>query len=159
MRDWWEGLQERERRMLLGGSVALVLVLLYGLAWLPLGDRLADERERLRRAEATLEWMRETGAEIRVLRAAGGVEPDPRPLLSLVDSTAKVQGLQGSIRRIQPAGQDDVRVSMQDASYRQLMAWLVDLHRRGVHARQLSGQRADDPGRINANITLHRLGG
>jgi general secretion pathway protein M len=158
MRRWWRSLQERERRVLVAGAAALVLVLAYGLVWLPFGKSREQAREDLARSEAALTWSRQAAAQIISLRRSARAEPDPRPLLSIVDSTAKGSGLDGVIRRIQPIGQNDVRVSLDGASYRALMAWLVQLHGKGVRAVELSIQRENDPGKVTANLTLNRAG-
>lgn len=158
MRRWWQGLRERERRVLILGAVALVLVLGYGLIWLPLENSRKQAREDLARSEAALTWSRQAAAQIISLGRSARAEPDSRPLLSIVDSTAKGSGLDGVIRRIQPIGQDDVRVSLDGASYRALMAWLAQLHSKGVKAVELSIQRENDPGKVTANLTLNRAG-
>jgi general secretion pathway protein M len=150
------GLQERERRILVLGGAALVLVLAYGLVWLPLQEAREQAREAIARSEATLTWMRQAAAEVVALRRAGVTEPDERPLLSIVDSTAKGSGLQEAIRRIQPVGQNDVRVNLDGAAYSDLVAWLAALQGRGVKAVELSAQRENEPGRVTANLTLHK---
>lgn len=158
MRRWWQGLQERERRIMMLGAFALMVVLGYGLIWLPLQEAREQARKDLARSESTLTWTRQAAAQIISLRGSGRAEPDNRPLLSIVDSTAKRSGLQDGIRRIQPIGQSDVRVSLDGASYRALVAWLAQLHGKGVKAVELSLQRENDPGKVTANLTLHRDG-
>jgi general secretion pathway protein M len=142
--------------MLILGAAALVLVLAYGAVWLPLQEAREQARESIARSEATLTWMRQAAAEVIALRRAGVTEPDQRPLLSIVDSTAKGSGLQGAIRRIQPVGQNDVRVNLDGAAYSDLMAWLAALQGKGVKAVELSAQRENEPGRVTANLTLHK---
>lgn len=144
--------------MLVVGALALVLVLGYGLVWLPFEKSQKRAREDLARSEATLTWARQAAAQIISLRASSRPAPDTRPLLSIVDSTAKASGLDGVIRRIQPIGQNDVRVSLEGASYAALMAWLVQLHGKGVKVVELSIQRENDPGKVTANLTLNRVG-
>lgn len=159
MKEWWAGLQPRERQLLRLAAVLLAALLLYALVWQPLQRAREAQAERLERAEESLRWMRGAVAELQSLRAAGRPEPDPRPLLTVVDATAKAAELQGTIRRIQPVGSDDVRVTLEGASYRAVVSWLADMHTRGVQVRELSAQRDAEPGRVSANLVLHRSGG
>ena len=41
MKDWYDSLEPRERRILIAGAIVLVVAMLYLLAWEPLGLNLA----------------------------------------------------------------------------------------------------------------------
>ncbi|MBK9657279.1 MAG: type II secretion system protein M [Rhodanobacteraceae bacterium] len=82
----------------------------------------------------------------------------PRPvrsLFALIDSSARDAGLMSAQTRIEPLGEDRVRVSMDGVSFDQLAAWLENLDRsEGVDINEWSVDRALVPGVVNASMTL-----
>ena len=58
MKEWLENLAPRERRVLVGGTVALVLLLFYLIIWQPLHTGVAQLRTSVAEQRDTLRWMR-----------------------------------------------------------------------------------------------------
>jgi type II secretory pathway component PulM len=67
-------------------------------------------------------------------------------LLTQVESSAQQQGLRNALQRLQPSGDDQIQVSLEGASYTQLIQWLSSLHQSGVRAQRVDIQldRASD---------------
>lgn len=154
MKAWWNGLQLRERRLLLSGA-GLLAALAY---WLLLLQPLAAAREQARAAVATLQQANaEAGAQVGAILAARTLAA-PRPvrsLFALIDSTAREAGLMSAQTRIEPLGEDRVRVTMDGVSFDQLSAWLEGLDRsEGIDITEWSADRALVPGVVNAAMTL-----
>lgn len=160
MKAWFMGLAPRER--LLAGMAAVIgiLVMIYGLAWHPLSSRVAylhqsiDEQEQLKR------WMQQTATEVKRLQGAGvAVAEDHRSLLAVVDQTSKEAQLGMAVKRIQPEGQDLVRVSLEQANFDDVVMWLGGLqHAHGVSVVDAAIDRQKEPGRVNARLTLKKSG-
>lgn len=159
MKAWWLGLSAREQRVLGIGAALAALLLLYALAWLPLERSRAALRLQVAAAEANLDWMRAAAPEVQRLRAGGsGSEPavqDRRSLLARVDAGAREAGLGPSLLRVEPAGEGQVRLSLQQAGFDPLVAWLEELSRRGgARVTELNVQSTGASGQVDARIAL-----
>lgn len=154
MKAWWRGLQERERRLLMVAAGVLI-----ALGWWTLLLRpLAAAGERTRAALVTLQQANADAATQvdAILVARNLTAPRPvRSLFALVDGTARTAGLMTAQTRIEPLGEDRVRVTMDAVDFNQLAAWLEGLDRdEGVDIDEWSVDRALAPGVVNASMTL-----
>ena len=154
MKAWWNGLQLRERQLLLTGG-SLMAALAY---WLLLWQPLVAAREQSRAAVASLQQATvEARTQVTAIMATRTLAA-PRPvrsLFALIDSSARDAGLMSAQTRIEPLGEDRVRVSMDGVSFDQLAAWLETLDRsEGVDINEWSVDRALVSGVVNASMTL-----
>ncbi|MGI9301161.1 MAG: type II secretion system protein GspM [Gammaproteobacteria bacterium] len=160
MKEWWDSLQARERMIVtvLGGVVALVVV--YFILLRPLADARARLRADTKSQQATLAWMQQAGQEIQQLRrqsSAGGASAN-RSMLSIVDSSAKKSGLRKPITRMEPDGDNAVKLWVDDAEFDALVRWLGELQRTfAVQVGRASFSRTDSPGVVDSRLTLERL--
>lgn len=153
----YQSLAPRERRALLLGATALLLVLAYLLAWEPLLRSRDAWRVRVAAAETDLAWMRAVAP--RVQAAAGTAPataaPDGRSLLARVDASARDAGLGTALLRVEPIAAGQVRVTFEQAGFDALMHWLETLAAaQGVRVTELSAQRADGVGLVDARVSL-----
>lgn len=155
---WWTSRPPRERRILAIGGVAAAVLLLWALVWHPLGRhredlalRVEGEREQLMRVDravAELGGLHATGLQARADR-------EGKSLLALADATARGAGLEPALRRVEPGAGGSVRVSLEYASFDELVAWLEGLARDyGIQASDFSADRVDGVGLVNARVTL-----
>lgn len=157
MKELLAGLGARERFLLLAGAVLVALVLLYGLAWKPLGERVASLRTTVAEQTALHQWMQGAVQEIRQLR--GRQQPatgERASLLALADRTAREHGLGAAIRRVEPEGGDKVRIQLEQAPFDDVTGWLEQLvARHGVRIEIITIETRDQqPGMVNARLTL-----
>lgn len=159
MKEWLANLAPRERRILVGGAVALVLLLFYLVVWQPLHTGVAQMRSSVAEQRDTLRWMREAAAEVKSLATSGGqggAGLGGRSLLAVVDQSARSSNLGPALKRVEPEGQDSVRVRLEGASFDAMVGWLSGLARGSqVFATSLSIERADANGQVDARLTLH----
>ena len=158
IRAWWDGLQERERRMLAIGGVVVAAMLGWALLWYPLSHARSDLASRVARQRDDLAWMRQALGETRALRAQGAharADRQGKSLLALADVTARGAGLTGALKRVEPAGGDSVRVNLEIANFDTLMNWLDGLARDyGVQVTDFSADKIEGLGLVNARVTL-----
>ncbi|HHM04729.1 MAG TPA: type II secretion system protein M [Gammaproteobacteria bacterium] len=161
MKDWFLGLSPRERVMVAGGSALVLALMTYTLLWEPLVQDLARVEQALAEQRDLKVWMQGAAEEVRRLRGRGaGGQADTRSLLAVVDNTARQARLSGAVKRIQPDGQARVRVTLEQASFDDLIQWLGTLEaRKGVHVAELTVDRREQAGQVNARVTLRRSGG
>lgn len=154
----WQALQPQERRVLGAGAVVAALLLGWALVWHPLAAKRRDLAAQVEAQQRELAYVRLGAAEVERLRAAGTrsrADRQGRSLLALADATARADGLEGALRRVEPAGPRSVKVSFENAKFDDLVAWIEGLSRSyGVEASDLSADRADGIGLVNARVTL-----
>lgn len=163
MKAWWLSKAPREQMVLLMGAVALLLFLLYLMAWQPFSQALVQQRVKVKSQQITLRWMEEKLPEIQQLRGIqrnSGKPVSTEALLTLVDRTAKQSQLRQQIQRIKPQGDKSVQLWVEQAAFDTLLKWLGDLtEQHGIEIDSLNIDRQELPGLINARLVLQRDGG
>lgn len=153
----WQQLEVRQQRLVALAAAVLLAALLYVWVWEPLTVAREAERERIAGQQALLNWLeavtplaerlRERGADVR--------DHDGRSLLGVTDETARAAGLAGAVARIEPSGDGEVRVWLEDADFVSIMGWLEDYSRsRPVRVSRLQVDRAEGEGQVDARLTL-----
>src|SRR5699024_2465277 len=107
--------------------------------------------------QALLNWLEAVEPMAERLRSSGQAsrEPSDRSLLGLADETARAAGLAGAMARIEPTGDNEVRVWLEGADFVAVMGWLEDFSRsRAVQVGQLQVDRAGSEGQVNVRVTL-----
>ena len=155
---WWRNLSVKDRRVLGIGAIAAALLLGWALLWHPLATR-RDELERsVQNQRRDLAYVQQGAAEIANLHGTGErsrADREGKSLLALADATARAAGLETALKRVEPVGARSVRVSFEAANFDAMVQWLDSLSKRfGVEASDLSADRADGTGLVNARVTL-----
>lgn len=156
MRAWLADLEPRERLMLISGAIIGVVIIWWSLIWTPLSNRTTE----LTDAVASKQRMLATLQRARALAAPTGPQVDAstrQSLVLLVDQTHRSYGLEGSLLRTQPDGNDGIRVTFQDAAFDGLIAWLGTMQAGyGVAVESATIDGARNAGVINATVVLRR---
>lgn len=150
---WYAGLQERERRVVLIGGIALAALLLAGgLLW-PLQSAVSTALNRVETRTGDLEWMQINAPEIQAGGATLFADTGEAPVV-LVDRVGREAGLGSALRGTQPSGAG-VRVQLEAAPFDTLVTWLATLDERyGLAIDSITVDRAARPGVVNASITF-----
>jgi general secretion pathway protein M len=158
MKAWFMGLEVNERRMLLGGGGLLLVMFLYIGIWEPLHNKVESLRVSTAEQQSLLAWMRSAAKEVKQLRGRGGQHAKPASggsLLSLVDRTAKSGRLGGALKRVQPDGDQKVRVWLEAAKFDDVVRWLTALEtRHGVQVESSVFQALDTSGRVDGRLVF-----
>ena len=154
---WWYGLSDRDRDALKYLAIALVLIFLYLLVWLPVQNFKKDALADVERQSQLLSWIRQNEATARELAARGGASPtaglEGQSMLAVVGSSAKSFSIE--MRRFEPEGDNKMRVWLEKVPFNQLLLWLDDMKKRyGIQAEQISVDRDETPGVISARMSL-----
>lgn len=153
LKAWYFGLEPRERWIVSVGAVAAVIIILW---WSLI--KLGAEMETLRTAVDTKQRLLIDVARVEATQAPGvanNPETNNQPLYLVVDKTAPAYGLQQPRTRMN--GPNGVDVTVQNASFDALMAWLVALHDMyGVDVETFSIVNAREPGLVNGSLLLRR---
>lgn len=153
-KQYLDQLNERERRAVIVAAIALLVFLPYQFIWAPFRHSLVELDHRVEQQQKDLLWMQERVAEAQELtRAAAGAGGGRQPVYGVIESSARQRF--GNGIRVRQEGKDGVRVTLKNISFDDVMLWLDDLYyKQHVNVKELTIQRQDQPGRVNANILI-----
>jgi len=146
-------LSTRERRLVIAGGIAALLVLVIGVV-LPLQRSVSGAAERIERKRDDLTWLRSMAPRLGTLPAYA---PPPlrESLVVLIDRTAREAGLGKSLVGSQPSGNGGLNVHFEQVPFDGLTGWLSQLNERyGVHAESATIDAASSVGTVNATLVL-----
>jgi len=151
--QYLQRLEPRERRMLLFGAVAAVLLIVIGTV-LPLQRSVAAAQQRVERKRDDLQWLRSMAPQLAGLRSTA----PPRlseSLVVLVDRTARESGLAKSLVGSQPSGDGGLNVRLDQTPFDTLIAWLSQLRERyGVRVDSATIDAGKGSGIVTATLVL-----
>ena len=159
LKQWFAGLQPRERVIIVAGGVLVLLAAIYILALAPFYKAIDARAERVAKKEADLAWMRSVAGELQVLNASnpGSAAASGESLVVLIDRAARECGLASALTGQTPNGESGIRVRLEAAEFDKLMVCLGTLQQ--VHAVTIESatiDRAAQPGLVNASLVLTR---
>lgn len=128
LRSWWQGLAQRERRLITVATTVVILTLLWLLAIAPALRTIARAPAQIDAAEVQLQTMQRLAAEARELRAAPPVSPD-QAAAALKAATARL----GDKARLTMQG-DRAVLTLNGTTTLALRDWLSEA-RSGARAR------------------------
>lgn len=159
--NFWNQLSPRDRRILVVGG-ALVVVML-GFAWGVMPLRQAEQRLMISVPEkrAALAQMR---AQAQAFAATAptvvAIQPIPGSLLSFVDAQARQAGLESALKRLEPVGENAVRLNFERVEFERLAKLLDQLQQGyGLRPSELSLNADVSPGQVSGQVKLERAGG
>ena len=159
MRERIDQLAPRERLVLLAGGVILILLLLYATVWQPLTRNHARLTGEVAEYGSELEWMRSAAREARVLES-GSQEPvaDSRSLIARVTTELRADQIRAA--RVQPEGNDRLRLGLERVAFTGLLAPLERMQSKyGIRVEEAAIEPVpDSPGLVNARMLLQRNG-
>ena len=154
---WYGGLAAREQRFVLGGGVAIAVLLLLAVG-LPLQRQVSDLQQRIVRKQADLVWMQAVAPTLAAAGPAVMANNGPKEsLLVLIDRTARESSLGQALTGSQPSGDGGLRVSLEKADFNSVISWVARLaEQHGVSVDSATIEAAGEPGVVNAGIVLRQ---
>lgn len=154
IKTWFTSLAEREQWLVGGGAVVAVVIVFWGLVWMPLSNATTARQEAVGDQKVLL-------AKLAQIQPQSQTSNDRRTsnqsLVVLVDQTTRATGLAPALRRNQPDGNDTIRVTLQNASFDSVMQWLANLQsQHGVVVQSASVDTTRAPGTVNSTLVLTR---
>jgi type II secretory pathway component PulM len=146
-------LSERDRRILLVGSLAALALLIFGIL-IPLDRSVARERSKLTQKRADLAWMQSVAPEL----ASSAPPPSAtgESLLVIIDRSARESGLASAITGSEPGAAGSLAIRLEKAPFDTLVAWLARLSQQnGVYVDSATIEKGGAPGLVNAALVLH----
>ena len=159
LRDWFFSLQPRERALVLGGGVVVLLFAVYFLALAPFYGAVNSRAERVAKKQGDLAWMRSVGGEVLALSANSttAAAPSNESLVVLIDRSARECGLGAALTGQTPNGENGIRVRIEQAEFDKLVVCLGSLQQsHSVTIESANIDRTAKPGFVNASLVLTR---
>lgn len=158
MAGFWNARAPRERLLLACGALVVVAVLIWAGLWLPLQEQEAALEARIDSQSRTLERL----AEARTLRTSARQTQSTSPRRPLTGSSAsradrglRLAGMAAAIRRIEPGSDGSVNISLERASFDDLVDWLARAPaEQGLVPQELDADATDTPGAVNVRLRL-----
>jgi len=160
IRNWYHGLQQRERQLVLAASVVVITTLLYLVIWEPVHKGLNEQTQKHKVQVDIFEWMQTAATEVSALKATGAAKrrtSSTQPVTLVVEQSAATAGLKPYVRKLESTSDKGARITIDEASFDQILLWLNTLQvQHGISVSSANIDRVDKPGAVNARMTLSR---
>ena len=146
--------------MVSGTTLLIFVTLFYLIAWEPVHDGLLQEQQKQQTQKDILLWMQQAATEVMTLRTSGSrgnIRDKNKPTTLVIEQTIKNAGLKPSVKKIESSGTNGARVTLDEASFNQILVWLNTLStHNGIQVVSANIERGDKPGRANARLSFER---
>ena len=147
-------MSDRERRMVLIGGIAAVLILIIAVV-VPLETSVSSAQQRIDRKRADLLWMQSVAPELANAPQVSSATTPQGSLIVVVDSAARESGLASSLTSSEPSGTGGLRVRLEKAQFGLIVGWLARLsEQNGITVESATIDNAGQPGVVNAGLVL-----
>ena len=149
-------LNPRERIIVIGGGLVLLVVAVYLLAWQPLLEKQDMLKASIKSQQELHQWMLKSVAEVKLLTGSGQHKLlNPSAMQSVINRTAKTALPGALIKRIEKNRQQGVQVWIEQVAFDDMMKWLGSLQQgKGIRVASIVSDRTDQAGRVNARLVL-----
>jgi len=135
MKDWYNALEERERNLVLYGSIVVGIILIWLLIIKPLYNKKASLNKSIESQTTTLATMQEQRTEVEILKKQKTKKKPVGNPQQRIDRSLVKWGLKDKLERMQQQGKDIV-VNLKDANADRGFQFLYDLE--NTHALTLT---------------------
>ncbi len=147
----YQALPDRDQRALQLLALFLLPLLLYLLLLKPSFNYYAAAKENFSDKQQLLDWMKASAALVPTNTQTTQRNLDI-PLLQLASQTAAESGLK--LDRVQPRGDNRVRIWLNEVAFQQLIQWYSTLQQSGITIASVSIDKATRPGIVSVQCLL-----
>lgn len=150
-------LSQRERLIVLvGGSLLLITLFYIGLIE-PVIKAHRNRVEALASSRAVATQLEAAAAVVSSSQAGAITQGAGVSLLAAVDQSTRSSALGKAPERLQPEGENEVKIWFEDVSFDNLSRWLAELHTAyGIKVQTMDVEIQDKPGAVDARLSLTR---
>ena len=162
MNNWWQGLEARERAVILLGGAVVIAALIFLTVVEPLAQKRLAVTTTLNAEKLLLERIAGYAAEAESIRQQIADTPNEirgrdQSLLSVIDNAASAAQVKNYIRRVVPNGTNQANLAFDSVPFDNLVKYLVELQSQfGVVVTRINTDKLTEPGLVRANLTLQR---
>jgi general secretion pathway protein M len=149
----YNSLENREKNALLALTMFFVVLIIYFAFWSPIYTYHQDSLQKRDTQFSLIQYMRASEKQARSSSSNTKAKPNGQSLITDISNSARQLGIKPS--RMQPEGDSTVSVWFNAVVFNDLINWVVRLNdREGVGIQQISIDRQDNPGAVNARLVL-----
>ncbi len=155
--EWWNGLQARERALLVVCGVAVALTLYFVAVIEPLTAREARLRKSLAAEVELQHWLEEQRPRAQRAPVSPARErlPEGASLLAAINASASDSGVVGQLTRVTPTTARGASLNFTAVPYASFMRWLLALdERHGVTVERIQMAQGEAPGSVDVEMSL-----
>jgi general secretion pathway protein M len=159
MKNWWLGLNLREKQTFSIGILLVLMFLIYEIVFAPLDNSVEELRHKIHNNQSLLKWMQGTDDRIKTL------EKNHQPvdnnenmsLLSVVQNGINDSSFAQNVLQLQQSENDSVQLQLKKVSFDSFIQWLTDLcQQHQLLITQMSITPLDGAGSVNTELKLSR---
>lgn len=152
MKDWWSGLNIRERIILVAGGLIAFVIIVDTLILQPVTSNTLQLDDKIAQAKDDLKWMR--GAIDR-LPAQGAITRtvSPERIISFIDNQINRQGLKKNLDQMAPVQSNSVRLRLSDVEFTRLMSFISSISG-SVSIEEVRLLPTDSAGYVNVSMVV-----
>ncbi len=149
-----DGLNDRERRLVMGGVVVLIVIIAYQFIWSPFIGGLDKLTKKVEQQQQDILWMQNSMQELRELsKFATKSEGASTAVYSTIENSARTKF--GANSQVQQEGQRGVRVQISNIAFDDVMLWLDELKsQQQIVIKEFSAESTGASGYVKSSILL-----
>jgi general secretion pathway protein M len=161
MKEWWNNLSLRDKRIASSGIIMIVMIAFYMLIWLPLANKNERLRTEVQHDKQLLIWMQAANQHIQSLKKNNLARQNSissASLLSTLQNSIQQSPLKNKITQLKQSENDSVQLNAQSINFDELISWLIKIwEEQGMSVSQLSIVPQGPIGNVNAEIRLKKI--
>ena len=156
LKNWWESLLDRERRLLVICGVVLGIFIIYSVIWSPLFNSVEDLKIQIGAQQKVLHYLQRASTTISGLKAEGiQATQSGGDLLSLAEQTLSQQALSTYLKQVKQPQQNQITLIFQNVPFDKLMQWVqMMVTQHAVSVKQMTATRLSEVGAADVTINL-----
>lgn len=159
MQAWWQQLAKREQIFLMGGGIALAILLFYTLIWDPLITAVSSRKTAITEQRQLLQWMKQVVPVVQ--RAQQSDVPSEQIivtrdiLLNTVEQSLKENALRDFATSISQTNDNQIQINFDAVSFDHLTHWLTLIWQRfGIQVEQITIKPKQKSGEVSVDLSL-----
>ena len=155
IKAYWGTLNERDRRMLVIGTIVCVVYLFYLLIYAPVTRAVQNKSKQLIEKQETLVWMQHvrTSEQLKTKKVAQSLTSSQ--LLTVIAEQLSRTTFKQYRYQLQQTGVSDIQLSFDKVPYNAFMAWVWSINQKyTVIIKQLNVDRTDVSGVVKLTIMI-----
>lgn len=156
IKEYFNGLEARERNLVIVAGLIFILVIPYQFVWKPFTEAIDNSTIRVQAQKKQFFKMQQQAKKINQLKGTGDLvsQPGKQFMNNAINTAAKRYGLATSLN-IKSGSNDSLRVSLDNVPFDNVMDWLDQLiNNNGAVISKLIIDRQPTAGRVNVSVYL-----
>lgn len=158
LKSRWESLADRERKMLIIGSILVAIILLYIFIWNPISSTAADYKNKVKSQQNLLIYLKNSWQHILRLKARGinvSMTAPSGNILSVVEQSAASHQLSSYLKQVAQPEPNTVTLTFDNVPFDNVISWLENVaETQHLSIQSFSATRTTSAGTANITMTL-----